>query len=76
MMRKRKIKFALELKDGEEARSMEELRAHFDLEKIIGYFQDGKLVEWLDDRFYTDEADEKIKTVQDVVTYIDQNQGK
>ena len=57
-MRKRKIKFALELKDGEEARSMEELRAHFDLEKIIGYFQDGKLVEWLDDRFYTDEADE------------------
>ena len=57
-MRKRKIKFALELKDGEEARSMEELRAHFDLEKIIGYFQDGKLVEWLDDRFYTNEADE------------------
>ena len=51
-MRRRKIKFALELRDGEQARSMEELREHFDMEKIIGYFQDGKLVEWLDDRFY------------------------
>ena len=57
-MRKRKIKFALELKDGEEVRSMDELREHFDLEKVIGYFQDGKLIEWLEDRFFEDEAEE------------------
>lgn len=57
-MRKRKIKFALELKDGEEARSMDELREHFDLEKVIGYFQDGKLIRWLEDRFFEDEAEE------------------
>ena len=55
-MRKRKIKFALELKDGQEARSMEELREYFDLRKIIGYLHDGRLVEWLEDRFYQDEA--------------------
>lgn len=55
-MRKRKIKFALELKDGQEARSIEELREYFDLEKVMGYLHDGKLVEWLEDRFYEDEA--------------------
>lgn len=64
-MHRRKIKFALELRDGEQVRSMEELREHFDTEKIIGYFQDGKLVEWLDDRFYTDEAEEVRKLSKD-----------
>lgn len=57
-MRKRRIKFALELKDDEQVRSLEELQEHFDLEKIIGYYQDGKLLTWLEDRFYDDEADE------------------
>ncbi len=56
-MRKRKIKFALELKDGQQVRCIEELREAFDLEKVIGYFQDGKLVEWLEDRFCQDEAE-------------------
>ena len=56
-MRKRKIKFALEMKDGEHVRDLEALQEHFDLEKVIGYFQDGKLLEWLRDRFYDDEAD-------------------
>ena len=57
-MRKKGIKFALELKDGAEVRDMDELREHFDLEKIIGYYQDGKLITWLEHRFYDDEADE------------------
>lgn len=56
-MRKRKIKFALEMKDGEQVRDLEALQEHFDLEKVIGYFQDGKLLTWLEDRFYDDEAD-------------------
>ena len=55
--RKRHIKFALELRDGEQVRSLEELREYFDIEKIIGYYQDGKLQIWLEDRFYVDEAD-------------------
>lgn len=58
MRRKGIIKFPLQLRDGEEARSMEELREYFDLEKIIGYFQDGRLVKWLDCYLYADEADE------------------
>ena len=57
-MRKRRIKFALELKNGEQVRSLEELQEYFDLEKIIGYYQDGKLLTWLEDRFFDDEADE------------------
>ncbi len=50
-MRKRRIKFALNLKDGEQVRSLEELQEHFDLEKIIGYYQDGKLLTWLAENF-------------------------
>ena len=32
------IKFALELKNGESARTIEDLRQHFDLEKVVAYF--------------------------------------
>ena len=54
----RKIKFALEMANGAKVRgSIEELREHFDLEKAVGYFLSGKLVEWLEDRFYEDEAE-------------------
>lgn len=54
----RKIKFALEMKDGVKVRSnMKELRENFDLEKTVGYFLSGKLVEWLEDRYYEDEAE-------------------
>ena len=45
----RKVKFPLELKDGYLARSnIEEVRAHFDLEKIIAQFHNGRLKIWLD----------------------------
>ena len=54
----RKIKFALEMAGGAKVRgSIEELREHFDLEKAVGYFLSGKLAEWLEDRFYEDEAE-------------------
>lgn len=54
----RKIKFALEMRDGAKVRnSLEELREHFDLEKAVGYFLSGKLTEWLEDRYYEDEAE-------------------
>jgi len=35
------IKFALELKNGESVRTIEDLRQHFDLEKIVAYFMNG-----------------------------------
>ena len=56
-MRKHRIKFPMILKDGAEVNRLDALREHFDLTKIIGYFNDGQLVKWLDDRFYHDEMD-------------------
>ena len=53
----RKIKFALEMAEGFEVRGLEELRDNFDLDKVIEYFADGKLLEWLKDRYYDEEAE-------------------
>lgn len=44
------------MKDGYDARSIEELREHFDLESVLGYFADGRLQTWLRDRYFDDEA--------------------
>lgn len=56
----KKIKFALEMKDGVKVRTIEDLRDSFDIEKAISYFLDGKLLEWLQDRYY----EPQIKAVQ------------
>lgn len=57
----RKVKFALEMADGTKVRnSIEELREHFDMQSVASYYLSGKLLEWLEDRYYDDEA-EKIK---------------
>lgn len=53
----KKIKFALKLKDGAEVRTLEELRQAFDLEAVIGYWSEGKLGQWLKDRYYEEEAE-------------------
>ena len=59
----KKIKFALEMANGVKVRSgLEELREHFDMEKIASHFLSGKLAEWLKDRLYDEEA-EKIKSI-------------
>ncbi|WP_455630207.1 tetratricopeptide repeat protein [Megamonas sp.] len=53
----KRIKFALEMKDGAQVRNLEDLKENFDLEKAIGYFLDGKLMTWLNDRYYEEEAE-------------------
>ena len=53
----RKIKFALEMTDGVEVRDLDDLREHFNLERVIKYFHSGQLLNWLRDRYYEDEAD-------------------
>ena len=59
----RKIKFALEMKDGVEIRrNLDELREHFDMEMVIEHFLSGKLQKWLEDRYYDEEAS-KIKMI-------------
>lgn len=52
----KKIKFALTMKDGAKVRTFDELREHFDLESAVGYFLDGKLEKWLEDRYYEQEV--------------------
>lgn len=51
------IKFALELKNGEQARTIDDLRVHFDIEKIVAYFLNGRLLTWLRHRHLDVEAD-------------------
>ncbi len=53
----KKIRFPLTMKDGAAVRTLEELREHFDLESVLGYFADGKLKTWLSDRYYDELAD-------------------
>lgn len=52
----KKIKFPLEMSAGVQVRTLEELREHFDMEKILGYYVDGKLQTWLIDRYYEEET--------------------
>lgn len=56
-MRQRKNKFGLDFGDGAEIQTMEELREKFNLKKVMEYFKNRRLMAWLEDRFYSDEAD-------------------
>ncbi|MGP1567664.1 MAG: hypothetical protein ACTTHM_03000 [Peptoanaerobacter stomatis] len=53
----KKIRFPLEMENGVEVRSMEELRDNFSISRVLGYLKNGKLEVWLRDRFETDIAD-------------------
>lgn len=53
----KKIRFPLEMKDGVEVRSIEELRENFSLEQVLSYLSNGKLETWLRDRYQNDIAD-------------------
>lgn len=52
----RRIRFSLEMADGEKVSNLAEFKKHFDAEKAIGYFKDGRLLKWLRDRSYSEEA--------------------
>ena len=53
----KKIRFPLSLSDGTQARTLDELKEHFDLESVLGYYKSGKLLTWLRDRYEETEAD-------------------
>ena len=42
--------------NGTDVRTIEELRENFDLSSVLGYLTNGKLVTWLEDRYYDNEA--------------------
>ena len=53
----KKIRFPLEMENGVEVRSVEELRENFSILKVLVYFQSGKLIVWLRDRYENEIAD-------------------
>ena len=53
----RQIRFPLHMKNGVQVRTLEELRENFDLESVLGYFENGKLATWLKDRYYDELAE-------------------
>ena len=53
----KKIRFPLEMDNGVEVRSVEELRDNFSLVRVLGYVENGKLIVWLRDRYANDLAD-------------------
>lgn len=53
----KKIKFSLIMDNNVQVRTLEELRENFNMEKVIAYYSDGKLINWLKDRYYDVEAE-------------------
>ena len=53
------VKFPLKM-SGVDVRTLEDLHKHFDIIAVIDYYKSGKLLKWLEDRYYDEEA-EKIE---------------
>ena len=54
----RKEKTVLEMANGVKvSNNLEELRNNFDTEALLKYFYNGYLLQWLEERYYEDEAD-------------------
>ena len=65
----KKIRFSLEMDDGIEVRSIEELKENFSLDRVLLYISNGKMQTWLRDRYLNDIADELLKLNQDDATF-------
>lgn len=52
----KKIKLPLEMANGKRVGTIEELKANWDLEKVVLYYENGRLLTWLKDRYYSEEA--------------------
>lgn len=50
------IKFPLKMSDGTLVKTIEDLRDHFDLVSVLGYYKDGRLIKWLRNDFCDKEA--------------------
>lgn len=59
------IKFPLKMKDDVQVRNISDLREHFDIESVVGYFFDGKLLTWLSARYYEEEEEAVAKLDKD-----------
>lgn len=50
------VKFPLKMADGTMVRTLEDLREHFDLTTVLSYYDNGRLVKWLENGYYDEEA--------------------
>lgn len=50
------VKIPLKMSDGTSVRTIEELREHFDLRAVLDHYSNGRLLKWLEDRYYDEEA--------------------
>lgn len=57
------VKFPLKMSDGTSVRTIEELREHFDLRAVLDHYSNGKLLKWLEERYYVEEA-QKVKALK------------
>ena len=46
------VKFPLKMADGTMVRTLEDLREHFDLTTVLSYYDNGRLVKWLENGYY------------------------
>ena len=53
----KKIRFPLKLAEGKGVRSLDDFRENFDLEAVLEYYKNGKLLTWLEDRYLEGEAE-------------------
>lgn len=53
----KKIRFPLEMAEGVEVRTLDELREHFSISQVLMYLENGKLDTWLRDRYEGELAD-------------------
>lgn len=56
-MMMKKVKLPLEMADGVQVRTIDELKNNWNLEKILNHFLTGRLLNWLKDRYYLEQAD-------------------
>lgn len=53
----KKLRFPLEMENGAEARTLDELREHFSMERVLRYYSDGRLIKWLRNNYLDEEAE-------------------
>lgn len=53
----KRLRFHLEMEDGVEARTIDELREHFSMERVLLYYSDGRLLKWLRNNYLDEEAE-------------------
>jgi TPR repeat protein len=51
-----KVKFPLKMANGSQVRTLEDLRENFDLVSVLGYYDTGRLYDWLMVYYYEEEA--------------------